>query len=244
MPFSARGSCGRTPGGQQLPDRLTPYRGGAVCELPPSPAHHIPRPRGTASMPGDDRHLATLPLAGALGDDTRVVPQFEMDDAALIGRHRLEDHRAVAFDCLVRYAARQLAQLSFAASAITFDVNDDGNLASQFLAYDQTREILQCGESLTPAPDQEAEIAAAYVDPQWSGLARLGLGIPARSHSRLDGHPLQQLQYDVAAGLQSLFFLLGERDLRRRDGRLQWNKRGHGPLADRKSDARLSAAQA
>src|SRR3989304_5574698 len=179
MPFSARGPYGRTPGGQPLPDRLTPCRGGAVRELPQSPLTHIPRPRAMASIPGNDRHLATLPLAGALGDDTRVVPQFEMDDTALIGRHRLEDHRAVAFDGLLRYAARQLAQLSFAASAITFDVNDDRDLASQLLAHDQTREILQCGESLTPAPDQQAEIAAAYVDPQRSGLARLGQAVRA-----------------------------------------------------------------
>src|SRR3972149_8136832 len=67
-------------------------------------------PRGRVrrgSLPGDDGYFALRTLAGALGADPRVITQFEMDDAPLAGRHRLQHHSAVELGGLFGPALRQ-----------------------------------------------------------------------------------------------------------------------------------------
>jgi len=68
-------------------------------------------------------YLAVRLFAHALGNHFRMIAEFKMDQAALIGGHRLQHLPPVGLNCLVCHPAGQFAELALAAEPVALHIN-------------------------------------------------------------------------------------------------------------------------
>src|SRR5947199_219694 len=76
-------------------------------------------------LPGLDRHAPQVPFAAALGHHLGIIAEREVDDAALVGRHRLQFDGTAATGDLARDPLGQADQRLLAATLVALDVHRD-----------------------------------------------------------------------------------------------------------------------
>src|SRR3954447_6832912 len=121
-----------------------------------------------------------------------MVPQREVDPAALEGRHRFELEHLPGLGDTCRGAVGELAELPFTPAAIVLDVDEDARPRPDLLRQHQVDEVLESREALALAADQGAEsflLVTVGHDVQSAGLAGLDLDAdvePEMAHEGLE----------------------------------------------------------
>src|SRR5690606_22794635 len=110
-----------------------------------------------------DLHLAVLARAYALGAYAGLLAEGDVDDPALVGRHRLERDHVTGLADLLRDVPREVDEHLLAAAAVALDVNaEDGGLVAT-LGDDGVDQVLDRGERLATATDEHAEFVGDIV---------------------------------------------------------------------------------
>src|SRR4051812_46071177 len=112
------------------------------------------------SARGSYRYLARLAFADAHRNDRWVVLQRQVDDAALVWRHRLQRDAAAGGADAGSGALGQANQRFFAAAAVAVHIDREGDAAIGRLANYQINEILQRSQRLPTAADQQTQVLA------------------------------------------------------------------------------------
>src|SRR4051812_30259150 len=145
--------------------------------------HSSPLPRRR------DRDLARLAFTDANGHHGRVLRQRHVDDATLVRRHRLQGNAAAGTSYTRGRTLGQANQGLFAAATVAIDVDGEGNAAISLLTNNQVNDILNRGQSLSPAANEDAQVVAFDVQDSFSEAnAIAGRLRGARRDLGLDGH--------------------------------------------------------
>jgi len=160
---------------------------------------------------GQDHYLARVSLAGALGGDIGMVGERQVDDAPLIGRHRLQGEGRSPGPYLFRHAYRQGLERLGATLLVALDVNHDGGPGLELVVDDETNKVLEGSQGLTAAAYQDAEVFALHIE---ANRERYGLFTVGRLEAlRRDGavhlHQVQERLQDLAGYLLHVLFRLG-----------------------------------
>src|SRR3954454_4309789 len=115
----------------------------------------LPLPEPSAVCLGSGTRLYRdpphIPLAVALGRHLRVAPEVEMNDPALVRRHRFEHDGSSAPRYLARNPLCQTNQGLFTPGAVTLDVDDHAGPIAQLAVNQQVHHVLNLGQILAPA---------------------------------------------------------------------------------------------
>src|SRR5688572_7538825 len=153
--------------------------------------------------------------AHRLGLQPGLALHRKVNDAPLVGEHRLEGHGLAARPHARRNTLRDLPQLVLAAPPIAFDVHRDVHRPAHALRGDGAHDLLKRDQVLAAAADQRAEIGAEHVD-------ALHAGTILERYLGIDAHRFEQFAQDARAERE----LLGEG--RRRLVGLFLTRRAHG----------------
>ena len=108
-------------------------------------------------------HLTLVSRANALCTYTILVAQDDVDDAPFIRGHRLEGDDVTRLADLLRDLAGQVDKHLLAPSAIALDVDTERRRLVATLGDDGVDHVLQCGERLAAAPDEDAEFIGRVI---------------------------------------------------------------------------------
>src|SRR5262249_51345968 len=109
-------------------------------------------------LPRGDDDAAFGFFAFAVGEDVRVVRESGVNDAAVEGRHRIEDALLAGFLHTLRPVEGAAAEGFFAAGAIAIGIEDDADVFARALADHQRYQVLQSSQRIPLPPDDRREL--------------------------------------------------------------------------------------
>jgi hypothetical protein len=113
---------------------------------------------------GTNDHFAFFALANTLGDHAAVIGQCHMNDASLVGRHRFHGERHLPGNHAFGHLGGKGLQGARPALFVPFNIDDNRNPLVSTTAHHQPDHILQGGQRLPPAPDEDTQIFTGDVE--------------------------------------------------------------------------------
>ena len=162
-----------------------------------------------------DDHAAVLTLTGTLAAHAFHLADGGVDDAALVGVHRLHGVGTAGLGDLGAHALGQSDQIALALAAVAGHIQSNLLVIAAQTVGDQTGQVAQGFHGLTAAADQNTQILALHL--QHQGLILLLGSDGEAGHAHIGGDGLQKFLGQLhLLGVQLLgLFDLGGGSLRR-----------------------------